>query len=427
MTGILTVGIAIVLLLLGEHFFPLRSRRRPLLPRWGVNAAFSLLTYGSAYLVVRPAILAALSISNGRFGIFPWLRLGMIPEAILSFLALDFTFYGWHRANHAFKQLWRFHNVHHIDPDLDLSTAFRFHFVEVALSSVFRFFQVLLLGVPFPIQAVFDIVFQTATFFHHSNLRLPTALESVLQNIFVTPRLHGIHHSKKENETNSNYSVIFSIWDQWLRTFTPGIPVREIQIGVPGYDKVEDNYLKNAIAHPFAPQKAYWLALFLFLCVSCSKDSPPQPKIEYQGLSLNGQNYALLGVGTLISTPLSVKGSGKIRFDSPLVDSATMMNLHFWVGDEGFLKLIVYSDKTLADGMEVTFRLRPSPEFIIAEKVFPIALIEEAFDLTLNAKKTGTLSIGNSEVTLPEGKGNYWGLELQDALLTSARPEIALF
>jgi sterol desaturase/sphingolipid hydroxylase (fatty acid hydroxylase superfamily) len=44
----------------------------------------------------------------------------------LSFLLMDLAFYYWHLANHRVPFLWRFHNVHHIDPDLDVSTAFGF-------------------------------------------------------------------------------------------------------------------------------------------------------------------------------------------------------------------------------------------------------------------------------------------------------------
>ena len=64
-----------------------------------------------------------------------------VPAAaqwIAGFLLLDLSFYYWHRANHGWPFLWRFHNVHHVDPDLDISTSVRFHFLEIAFSAAFR-------------------------------------------------------------------------------------------------------------------------------------------------------------------------------------------------------------------------------------------------------------------------------------------------
>jgi len=81
-------------------------------------------------------------------GLIPLIGLSGALEIIATFLLLDLSFYYWHVANHRIAFLWRFHNVHHVDPDLDVTTAFRFHFVEVGLSAGFRAAQVLLVGPP---------------------------------------------------------------------------------------------------------------------------------------------------------------------------------------------------------------------------------------------------------------------------------------
>jgi sterol desaturase/sphingolipid hydroxylase (fatty acid hydroxylase superfamily) len=65
-----------------------------------------------------------------------------LAQWIVAFLLLDLTFYYWHRANHVWPWLWRFHNVHHVDPDLDASTSFRFHFFEIGFSAAFRAAQI---------------------------------------------------------------------------------------------------------------------------------------------------------------------------------------------------------------------------------------------------------------------------------------------
>src|SRR6185503_6617510 len=104
------------------------------------------------------------------------------------------SFYYWHRLNHRLPLLWRFHSVHHMDPDLDVTTAVRFHFGEILLSTVFRSLQVVALGVGLTGYLLYEPRLQCANLFHHSNLRLPIRLERALNWVLVTPRMHGIHH-----------------------------------------------------------------------------------------------------------------------------------------------------------------------------------------------------------------------------------------
>jgi sterol desaturase/sphingolipid hydroxylase (fatty acid hydroxylase superfamily) len=94
--------------------------------------------------------------------------------------------------------------------------------------------------------------------FHHSNVRLPIRIERLLNLVLVTPRMHGIHHSQVRDETNSNYSVVFSWWDRLHRTLGLNIPQSEIVIGVPAYSHPEDNRLSNSLVLPFRRQRDYW-------------------------------------------------------------------------------------------------------------------------------------------------------------------------
>lgn len=260
-------GIAVVLAALGalfglEQFFPLRRRTRPLLPRLVVNGVLSIATYGVAGLLVRPASLATLAWGTNRsIGL---LHLASLPRAldfVLGFLLLDLTFYYWHRLNHRTPFLWRFHNAHHIDPDLDASTGFRFHFGEVALSTIFRVIQVATIGPALGTLLIYELVFQVETYFHHSNLRLPLAFEGPLNWLIVTPRMHGIHHSQFHDETDSNYSVVFSAWDRLHGTYRWGVPQDAITIGVPGYYEPADNSIWRVLWLPFARQRDYWHGL----------------------------------------------------------------------------------------------------------------------------------------------------------------------
>ncbi|MDD2904232.1 MAG: sterol desaturase family protein [Syntrophales bacterium] len=253
--------LVVLFLLLGvvEYLHPLRRHKRARPRRWLVNLALTGLSFGVGVALVRPAALAASAWAQSQgFGMLPWSGLPFWVQFLLGFLWMDATFYYWHRANHIYPLLWRFHNVHHVDPDLDVTTSFRFHFGETAYSSIFRIVQVSLAGITPVIYLTYEIVFNLATMFHHSNVALPLIFERRLNKIMVTPRMHGIHHSAVGRETNSNYSVIFSWWDRLGRSLRLNVPQEQVVIGVPGYLLPRDNGLRSLIFLPFHHQRPYW-------------------------------------------------------------------------------------------------------------------------------------------------------------------------
>jgi sterol desaturase/sphingolipid hydroxylase (fatty acid hydroxylase superfamily) len=255
--AILCVGF--VVLFIAERLVPLRAPRSPLGGRLVVNASVSALALATAYFVVAPAAMAALrEVSFRRIGLLQWIALPEAAEVAVGFVLMDLSFYYWHMANHKIPFLWRFHNVHHVDPGLDVSTAFRFHFGEVAFSAAFRVAQIILIGVtPFTF-ALYEIVFGLHTLFQHSNVRLPLAFERWLNKVLVTPRMHGVHHSDVRRENNTNYSVVFSWWDRVHRTLRLNIAQARIVIGVPGYLDTANNAVGNVLALPFRVQRDYW-------------------------------------------------------------------------------------------------------------------------------------------------------------------------
>lgn len=257
--GTAIVAVILVVLFLLERFFPLRQRSRPLVERLISNIGVTALAFAVSATAVRStAQMTQQWASDNGIGLIHLIPLPGILQSILAFLLMDLTFYYWHRANHSFRFLWRFHNAHHIDPDLDVSTAFRFHFGEIFFSAGFRVIQVALIGVPVSTYLIYEIVFQANTLFHHSNVRLPLWLERYLNWVLVTPRMHGIHHSQIQQETNSNWSVVFPWWDRLHRTLRLNIPQSKIKIGVPAYNHPEDNTLRNILLMPFRQQRDYW-------------------------------------------------------------------------------------------------------------------------------------------------------------------------
>jgi len=257
-TRFLVPGIFVLLLAL-ESLRPLRRLKRRRGSRYAVNGALTALGFITGVFTVRPAALGgAFWAQQHSFGLLNLVHLPLWVQVAAGVLLMDLTFYYWHRLNHTRQLLWRFHNVHHADPDMDVTTSFRFHWGEVLYSTAFRFLQVGLIGVAPLTYLVYEAAFNGATMFHHSNLRLPVAWERRLNRVFVTPRMHGVHHSAVGPETNSNYSVIFSWWDRLNRSLKLNIGQSDIVIGVPGYLRPGDNAVLLMLALPFNRQRPYW-------------------------------------------------------------------------------------------------------------------------------------------------------------------------
>jgi sterol desaturase/sphingolipid hydroxylase (fatty acid hydroxylase superfamily) len=163
-------------------------------------------------------------------------------------LVLDFWIYWWHRANHVVPFLWRFHEIHHLDETLDASSAVRFHFGEVLLSALVRCAVIFALDVPLTSVVVFETLLFFATVFHHSNLRLPVAIEAPLSRLIVTPSIHWVHHHAIRRDTDSNYSTLLSVWDRLFASRSATVRSEEMPIGVESED---DRALPQLILRPF--------------------------------------------------------------------------------------------------------------------------------------------------------------------------------
>ena len=247
-----------IVLLLFENIFPLRKRNRKFIPRFLLNMILTGIVFLAGSVVVRNAAFKTSEwvVSQG-FGVILVITLPKWGQILLGIVLLDLTFYYWHWLNHNILFLWRFHNIHHIDPDLDVSTSFRFHVIEILYSTALRVVQVLLFGISPFTYIIYETIFTCGTMFHHSNVRLPLQLERLLNKIIVTPRMHGIHHSTVRKETNSNYSVIFSWWDWLHRTLVLKVHQLSIRIGVPAYQQKKDNRFWTVIITPFVKQRDY--------------------------------------------------------------------------------------------------------------------------------------------------------------------------
>jgi sterol desaturase/sphingolipid hydroxylase (fatty acid hydroxylase superfamily) len=253
-------GGAFFLLLLYETRRPLRKEREPKLRRVARNLTAGGIALAVVTLLQTPFLVpAAQWAARRRFGLFHLIELPRPFAIALAVVLLDYTLWIWHRINHVVPFFWRFHLVHHVDRDMDASTAFRFHFGEQGLSVGYRVLQVLVLGADPLSLWIWQGLLSVSIVFHHSNALLPIGLERVLCRIIVTPRMHGIHHSNYRNEANGNWSSLLSAWDYLHGTVLLGVPQDAIEIGVPAYEREEDVTIGKILALPFRRQREDWL------------------------------------------------------------------------------------------------------------------------------------------------------------------------
>src|SRR5216683_1538778 len=240
--------------------FPLRRQQFRTLHRLIRNFLLSVPGFAVVRLAMLPVPLAAAMWAQDRhIGLLNWLALPRWVAIVATFPLMDYAYWWWHWANHMLPLFWRFHNVHHTDLDLDVSTAARFHFGEMLFSVGFLSLAVILFGIAPIMLIIFFITFETATLFHHSNWRLPIGLERVLNLIIVTPRMHGIHHSIVQRETNSNWGTIFCWWDKLHRTLRRDVPQDAVTIGVAAYRDENELTLGRLFVLPFRKQREWRL------------------------------------------------------------------------------------------------------------------------------------------------------------------------
>ncbi|PYJ36718.1 MAG: fatty acid hydroxylase [Verrucomicrobia bacterium] len=240
--------------------FPLRRQHFRLLHRLVRNFVLSIPGFAIVRLAMLPIPIAiAIWARDRHIGLLNWLPLPGWVTVVATFLLLDYAYWWWHWANHMVPIFWRFHNVHHTDLDLDVTTAARFHFGEMIFSIGFLSLAVTIFGITPVMLVVFFITFEACTLFHHSNWRLPIKLERILNLIIVTPRMHGIHHSIVQRETNSNWGTIFCWWDKLHRTLRRDVPQDAVIIGVAAYREEQELTLGKLFALPFRQQRAWRL------------------------------------------------------------------------------------------------------------------------------------------------------------------------
>ena len=246
------VAAAFALLAGIEAARPVRTAQRG--KRWLTNLGlFAIDTLAVRLLVPLLLVGAAALAAEREWGLLNHLILPGWAQIALAIIALDLALYLQHWATHRLPLLWRLHKVHHSDPAFDVTTAARFHPIEIVLSMGYKMAVVVALGLPVLGVFLFEVIFNTATLFTHANFALPKSLDKTVRAFLVTPDMHRIHHSATRRETNSNYGTLLSGWDRLFGTYTDSAQKgqRGLTIGLDGYQDLRPHRLGWSLLFPF--------------------------------------------------------------------------------------------------------------------------------------------------------------------------------
>jgi sterol desaturase/sphingolipid hydroxylase (fatty acid hydroxylase superfamily) len=226
--------------------------------RWFTNIGISvtaglLIRLMTMAVVPIAAVTAAFYAEDHEYGLLNQVSWPAWVKVVVSLVLLDLAIWAQHLASHKIPVLWRLHKVHHADRDIDVTTAVRFHPIEIGLSMLWKIVVVLLLGAPPLAVFLFEVILNACAMFNHANVALPRWADAILRLVVVTPDMHRVHHSVLRREHDSNYGFNLSLWDRLFRTYTaqPKGGHQGMTIGLTSYQSAEPSKLGWSLILPF--------------------------------------------------------------------------------------------------------------------------------------------------------------------------------
>jgi len=238
---------------LWEALGPRRRRAFPRCSRWPHNLGLLALdTLLVRLLVPATALGVALAAQSQGWGLAHQLAVPQWLAIPLAVIVLDLTIYFQHVAFHAVPVLWRLHRVHHTDLDSDVTTATRFHPLEILLSAGIKLATVAAIGAPPIAVLVFEVLLNATAMFNHANAGLPARVDAALRWLVVTPDMHRVHHSILPQETNTNFGFNLPWWDRLFGTYRaqPVAGHEAMTIGIDAFRSPEDLRLDQLLIQP---------------------------------------------------------------------------------------------------------------------------------------------------------------------------------
>jgi sterol desaturase/sphingolipid hydroxylase (fatty acid hydroxylase superfamily) len=205
---------------LWEFCRPRRQREFPALRRRAGNLGIWLLNIILAGFTFSTPQTFRLQLETTFGLVLPsWPIAHTLMSFVTGFLLLDLLQYVMHRCQHALPFLWRFHALHHSDPDVDVTTSVRHHPIEYLIAAGVYWLAVLVSSIPAVVVLSHGLALFAAAAVTHGNINLPERLERLLRPVVITVDLHLVHHSIEFSRENWNYGAVLSIWDRLFGSY----------------------------------------------------------------------------------------------------------------------------------------------------------------------------------------------------------------
>src|SRR5262249_10862773 len=138
--------------------------------RQTANLALTAVSFFSNWVLASAAAIAAVSLRPT--GLLARLGLPMWPQALVGIVVLDLSVgYLSHRTMHMWPPMWRFHQVHHSDEFVDVTTTYRTHPVETVWRFLFAIVPIWILGLPAEAVIIQRLLQATNGVIEHANIR----------------------------------------------------------------------------------------------------------------------------------------------------------------------------------------------------------------------------------------------------------------
>ncbi len=251
-----TIGVIVAAMLvvsLIETAIPLHARDARNRNHLGPNLALTFITFATNAVMNVALVMIIVWLQASRFGLLPLLALPPLVAAAVAIVTLDFSFYVAHVAMHESPAFWRFHRVHHCDPVVDVTTTIRQHPGESLIRYAFMGAFAVALGPSPAAFAVYRVWSALNGLLEHANMRAPLWLDRVLALVTTWPYMHKLHHSRRPEQTDTNYGNIFSWFDRLFSTYTPSSRGVHVVYGLDGFDDPAMQTTAGLLAIPFLP------------------------------------------------------------------------------------------------------------------------------------------------------------------------------
>ena len=253
---ILFVGmvVALVIAVIAEVVLQRRPETEATRLRWLNNISLTLINQASVnVLSLVVTILIAWGGSEAEIGLLRHLGIGFWPMLLLAVFTFELISYLFHRALHAFPILWRLHAVHHSDTEVDFTTTYRNHPLELYINAPLTIPAILMLGFPVEVVTAYQLLKTLINVFAHTNVRLPASFDRALRLVLVTPDFHRLHHCSDRIYTDSNFSAAFPIYDYVFGTAKsrPYGDHETMELGLEYFRDPVDGRLDRLLLMPF--------------------------------------------------------------------------------------------------------------------------------------------------------------------------------